>query len=108
MSSVEPRGGRVADVGRYSRGAWERSKAEAEASQPLPPPRHAAAGVVATLVSGVAEMSLRGYSDREVDVTVAALRAAGFGVWRSNSSGTKSGNAAGYRYFTVRVPEGPA
>lgn len=56
-----------------------------------------------TLGPGIVEMSLRG-TDEDVEALVAKLRHEGIQVWRRESRGTRSGNVAGYRYFTVEIP----
>jgi len=92
--STRPEG---AGEGRYSREAWEETRREALAE------RSGATSPV-TLAPGIVKMSLRG-GDGDVEKLVAAMRAAGIVVWRGDSSGTRAGNQAGYRYFTVEVPK---
>jgi len=68
---------------------------------------HAGEEKPATLIAGVVKMSLRGATE-DVERLVAAMRAAGIVVWRADSSGTKSGNVAGFQYFSVEVPQDAA
>lgn len=86
---------------RYSAERWEETRQEARAAEP--PPRPASdSHSPATLVPGIVRMSLRG-DDEDTLAIVAALRGRGFKVWVGDSPGTKGGNEAGFRYFTVKV-----
>lgn len=58
----------------------------------------------ATLAPGIVAMSLRG-GTQDVERVIAAIRAAGGKVFRANSRGTRSGNQAGYQYFSVEIPK---
>ena len=93
--------------GRYSADAWERTRQEArERPAAEAPPRQASGShSSATLAPGIVEMSLRG-DDQDALAVVAALRGRGFKVWVTDSNATRSGNRAGYRYFSVEVPRG--
>lgn len=92
------------DQGRYSAEVWEQTRQEARAAEP---PQRPASGsrTPATLVPGVVRMSLRG-GDKDMLAIVAALRGRGLKVWVGDSPGTRDGNDAGFRYFTVEVPPG--
>lgn len=92
-------------AGRYSAEAWDRTRQEALGDrEPEAPPRQAGSShSPSTLVPGVVEMSLRG-DDKDALAVVASLRGAGFKAWVTDSNATRSGNRAGYRYFSVEVP----
>jgi hypothetical protein len=86
----------------YFGSAWAESKREVLAEQSgaeASPPKSSRS----TLVPGVLEVSLRG-SREDVDAALDVMRSAGLRVWRTSSPGTRSGNAAGYRYFTLELP----
>lgn len=89
------------DPGRYSAESWEQTRREARAAEPPPRPV-SSSHAPATLVPGIVRMSLRG-DPADVEWVVAAIEAAGAKVWRGDSPGTKDGNRAGFRYFTVQV-----
>jgi hypothetical protein len=50
-------------------------------------------------------MSLRG-DPADVEQVVTAIERAGAKVWRGDSPGTRSGNQAGFRYFTIQILPG--
>ena len=57
----------------------------------------------AVLGPGIVEMSLRG-ADEDVERILDALRAGGAVVRRRDTCGTRTGNRAGYRYYSAEVP----
>lgn len=89
------------DQGRYSAAAWERTRQEARAAEASPRPASSGHSP-ATLVPGIVRMSLRG-DPADVERFVAAIEKTGVKVFRGDSPGTRSGNQAGFRYFTVQV-----
>jgi hypothetical protein len=92
-------------AGRYSAEAWEQTRWEA-LGQPAAhaPPRQAGSShSPATLAPGIVEMSLRG-DDSDVGRLLKLMDAAGVKAWRTNSTGTRDGNRAGFQYFSVEVP----
>ena len=92
----DPRAQRmIEDPDRYFGEAWERTRREVLAER--------GGGKPAVLAPGIVAMSLRGASE-DVERVLVVLRAAGVIVRRHDSRGTRSGNAAGFRYYTVEVP----
>jgi hypothetical protein len=57
----------------------------------------------AILAPGIVKMSVRG-DEQDVERLIAKMRTEGIRVWRADSSGTRSGNEAGFQYFSVEVP----
>jgi hypothetical protein len=88
-----------ADPDRYFGEAWERSKADVLAERSSQPPDRRSPS---TLVPGIVAMSLRG-DQADLEQIIAILKAADLELWRADSHGTRSGNRAGFRYFTVKV-----
>lgn len=89
--------------GRYSAGAWEQTRRDARKAEP---PRQASSShSPATLAPGIVEMSLRG-DGSDVERLLELMHGAGVKAWRTNSSGTRDGNRAGFQYFSIEVPRG--
>lgn len=91
------------DPDRYFGEAWERSRQEVLAERSGQSSTSTVSGTAATLAPGIVEMSLRG-DEQDVERLVASMRAKGLVMFRADSAGTKDGNRAGYRYFSVEVP----
>lgn len=98
------------DMGRpgYWSAAWERGEAEVLAERAAQPPacRRDGSRRPSTLVPGVVAMSLRGDA-ADVNRMVERMRSAGLKVWHVRGEAASDGRAAGFRYFSVEVPEVP-